>query len=167
MHRQVLLAAARQGAAQAHPSRERADPGAVGQAAPYRGVTVIEYSTAAAPKTVENFETLAKKGFYNGLTFHRVVPGFVVQGGDPTGDGSGGPGYDVPAEISPAEKHLRGSVAAARLGDAVNPDRKSSGSQFYICLEPQPGLHGQYPVFRGRIEGMGVGGKLQGGHHIE
>jgi peptidyl-prolyl cis-trans isomerase B (cyclophilin B) len=132
-----------------------------------RGVIVIEFYPAVAPKTVENFETLAKKGFYNGLTFHRVVPGFVVQGGDPKGDGSGGPGYDVPAEISPAEKHLRGSVATARLGDAVNPDRKSSGSQFYICLEPQPGLDGQYTVFGGVIEGMGVVDKIQVGDKMK
>jgi cyclophilin family peptidyl-prolyl cis-trans isomerase len=132
-----------------------------------RGVIVIEFYPAVAPKTVENFETLAKKGFYNGLTFHRVVPGFVVQGGDPKGDGSGGPGYDVPAEISPAEKHLRGAVATARLGDAVNPDRKSSGSQFYICLGPQPGLDGQYTVFGGVIEGMDVVDKVQVGDHMK
>ena len=132
-----------------------------------RGVIVIEFYPAVAPKTVANFETLAKKGFYNGLTFHRVVPGFVVQGGDPKGDGSGGPGYDIPAEISPAEKHLRGSVATARLGDAVNPDRKSSGSQFYICLEPQPGLDGQYTVFGGVIEGMDVVDKIQVGDHMK
>ncbi len=132
-----------------------------------RGVIVIEFYPAVAPKTVENFETLTKKGFYNGLTFHRVVPGFVVQGGDPKGDGSGGPGYDLPAEISPAEKHLRGSVATARLGDSVNPDRKSSGSQFYICLEPQPGLDGQYTVFGGVIEGMAVVDKIQVGDHMK
>jgi peptidyl-prolyl cis-trans isomerase B (cyclophilin B) len=132
-----------------------------------RGTIVIEFYPAAAPKTVENFETLTKKGFYNGLTFHRVVPGFVVQGGDPKGDGSGGPGYDVPAEISPAEKHLRGSVATARLGDAVNPDRKSSGSQFYICLAAQPSLDGQYTVFGGVVEGMDVVDKIQVGDHIK
>ena len=91
-----------------------------------RGVIVIEFYPAVAPKTVENFETLAKKGFYNGLTFHRVVPGFVVQGGDPKGDGSGGPGYDVPAEISPAEKHLRGSVATARLMLRASSKRRSN-----------------------------------------
>ena len=132
-----------------------------------RGVIVIELYPAVAPKTVENFETLTKKGFYNGLTFHRVVPGFVVQGGDPKGDGSGGPGYDVPAEISPAEKHLRGSVATARLGDTVNPDRKSSGSQFYICVEPQPGLDGQYTIFGGVIEGMAVVDKIQVGDRMK
>ena len=132
-----------------------------------RGTIVIEFYPAVAPKTVENFETLTKKGFYNGLTFHRVVPGFVVQGGDPKGDGSGGPGYDLPAEISPVEKHLRGSVATARLGDAVNPDRKSSGSQFYICLAAQPSLDGQYTVFGGVVEGMDVVDKIQVGDHIK
>ena len=132
-----------------------------------RGTIVIEFYPAVAPKTVENFETLTKKGFYNGLTFHRVVPGFVVQGGDPKGDGSGGPGYDVPAEISPAEKHLRGTVATARLGDAVNPDRKSSGSQFYICLAAQPSLDGQYTIFGGVVEGMDVVDQIQVGDHIK
>jgi len=132
-----------------------------------RGAFVIELYPSVAPKTVANFETLSKKGFYNGLTFHRVVPGFVVQGGDPKGDGSGGPGYDLPAEISPAEKHLRGSVAMARLGDAVNPTRKSSGSQFYVCLEPQPGLDGQYTIFGGVVEGMNVVDKIQIGDHIK
>src|SRR5262249_11445232 len=88
-----------------------------------RGTIVIELYPAVAPKTVDNFETLTKKGFYNGLTFHRVVPDFVVQGGDPDGTGMGGPGYTVPAEIDPKEKHLRGSVATARTGDQVNPQR--------------------------------------------
>ena len=82
-----------------------------------RGTVVIELYPKSAPKTVDNFETLVKKGFYNGLTFHRVEPGFVVQGGDPDGTGTGGPGYTVPAEIG--EKHLRGSVAMARTSDQV------------------------------------------------
>ncbi|HTY54867.1 MAG TPA: peptidylprolyl isomerase [Candidatus Binataceae bacterium] len=132
-----------------------------------RGDIVIELYPAVAPKTVENFEKLSKKGFYNGLTFHRVVPGFVVQGGDPQGNGSGGPGYDLPAEISTSEKHLRGSVATARLGDNVNPERKSSGSQFYICLEPQPGLDGQYTIFGGVVKGMDVVDQIKVGDHIK
>jgi peptidyl-prolyl cis-trans isomerase B (cyclophilin B) len=131
-----------------------------------RGKIVIELYPSVAPKTVANFETLIGKGFYNGLTFHRVVPGFVVQGGDPKGDGTGGPGYDLPAEISPVEKHLRGSVAMARRGDEVNPQRKSSGSQFYICLEPQPSLDNQYTVFGGVVEGMDVVDKIQKGDRI-
>ncbi len=130
-----------------------------------RGTVVIELYPKSAPKTVDNFETLVKKGFYNGLTFHRVEPGFVVQGGDPDGTGTGGPGYTVPAEIG--EKHLRGSVAMARTSDQVNPQRASSGSQFYICLAPQPFLDGQYTVFGGVIEGMDVVDKIQRGDHMK
>ncbi len=132
-----------------------------------RGVVVIELYPAVAPKTVANFEKLSKDGFYNGLTFHRVEPGFVVQGGDPKGNGTGGPGYDLPAEISPTEKHLRGSVAMARLGDNVNPERRSSGSQFYICLDAAPFLDGQYTIFGGVVEGMGVVDKIKVGDHIK
>ncbi len=121
-----------------------------------RGTVVIELYSKVAPKTVENFETLTKKGFYNGLMFHRVVPDFVVQGGDPDGTGTGGPGYTVPAEIDKKEKHLRGSVATARTSDQVNPQRASSGSQFYICLAPQPGLDGDYTIFGGVVSGMEV-----------
>ena len=94
-----------------------------------------------APKTVENFVTLAKKGFYNGLSFHRVVPDFVVQGGCPKGDGTGGPGYNIKAEFN-ARKHLRGTVAMAR---SQQPD--SAGSQFYICYGPTPHLDRNYTVF--------------------
>ena len=130
-----------------------------------RGTVVIELYPKAAPKTVENFETLTKKGFYNGLTFHRVEPDFVVQGGDPDGTGRGGPGYTVPAEIG--EKHLRGSVATARLGDDVNPQRASSGSQYYICLKPLPGLDGQYTVFGGVISGMDVVDQIQKGDKMK
>src|SRR5947209_10725413 len=108
----------------------------------------IEFYPADAPKTVENFVTLAKKGFYNGLTFHRVVPDFVVQGGDPKGDGTGGPGYNIPAEFN-KQKHLRGSVAMAR---SQSPD--SAGSQFYITYGPQPHLDNSYTVFGKVVAGM-------------
>lgn len=131
-----------------------------------RGQIVIELYPAVAPKTVANFEALVGKGFYNGLTFHRVVPDFVVQGGDPDGTGAGGPGYTVPAELSTTEKHLRGTVATARQGDDVNPTKASSGSQFYICLEPQPSLDGQYTIFGGVIKGMDVVDKIQKGDHM-
>ena len=110
-------------------------------------------------------ETLVNKGFYNGLTWHRVVPDFVIQGGDPDGTGAGGPGYTVPAEIK--EKHLRGSLATARTGDDVNPKRDSSGSQFYICLAPQPSLDGQYTVFGGVIKGMDAVDQIQKGDHMK
>src|ERR1700694_1321722 len=101
----------------------------------------IDFYQEDAPKTVENFVTLAKKGFYDGLTFHRVQPGALVHGGDPKGEGSGGPGYTIKAEFN-KQKHERGAVAMARL---VSPD--TAGSQFYITLTSAPELDGQYTVF--------------------
>src|SRR5512135_1101687 len=126
-----------------------------------KGDIVFKFLPDAAPKSVENFEKLAKSGFYNGLTFHRVEPNFVIQGGDPKGNGMGGPGYTIPAEIK--APHVDGAVAAARLGDAVNPKKASSGSQFYICLGPQHFLDGNYTVFGQVIEGMDVVKKIQRG----
>jgi peptidyl-prolyl cis-trans isomerase B (cyclophilin B) len=108
----------------------------------------LEFYPADAPKTVENFVTLAKKGFYNGLNFHRVVPDFVVQGGCPKGNGTGGPGYQIKAEFS-KQKHVRGTLAMARSQD---PD--SAGSQFYICYGATPHLDGQYTVFGRVVSGM-------------
>jgi peptidyl-prolyl cis-trans isomerase B (cyclophilin B) len=108
----------------------------------------LEFFPQDAPKTVENFVTLAKKGFYDNLTFHRVVPGFVVQGGCPKGTGTGGPGYTVPAEFN-ANKHVRGSLAMARSQD---PD--SAGSQFYITYGAQPHLDNNYTVFGKVTSGM-------------
>ncbi|MEO0074319.1 MAG: peptidylprolyl isomerase [candidate division WOR-3 bacterium] len=110
--------------------------------------------TRDAPKNVTNVANLAIKGFYNGLTFHRLVPGFVLQGGDPAGDGTGGPGYTVPAEI--VRRHEKGSLAMARTPDHVNPERRSSGSQFYICLQPLPQLDGQYTVIGKLVDGFDV-----------
>jgi len=112
------------------------------------GVIKIEFFPEDAPKTVENFVTLAKKGFYNGLAFHRVVPDFVVQGGCPKGDGTGGPGYQIKAEFN-KQKHLRGSVAMAR---SQHPD--SAGSQFYITYGATPHLDGNYTVFGKVVSGM-------------
>ena len=108
----------------------------------------IEFFPEDAPKTVENFVTLAKKGFYNGLTFHRVVPDFVVQGGCPKGNGTGGPGYQIKAEFN-KQKHLRGSVAMAR---SQHPD--SAGSQFYITYGATPHLDNNYTVFGHVVSGM-------------
>ena len=108
----------------------------------------LEFYPEDAPKTVENFVTLAKKGFYNGLNFHRVVPDFVVQGGCPKGNGTGGPGYQIKAEFN-KQKHLRGTLAMARSQD---PD--SAGSQFYICYGATPHLDGQYTVFGRVVSGM-------------
>jgi len=108
----------------------------------------LEFYPEDAPKTVENFVTLAKKGFYNGLNFHRVVPDFVVQGGCPKGNGTGGPGYTIKAEFN-KQKHVRGTLAMARSQD---PD--SAGSQFYVCYGNTPHLDGQYTVFGKVVSGM-------------
>jgi peptidyl-prolyl cis-trans isomerase B (cyclophilin B) len=121
-----------------------------------KGKFVIELNLEKAPKTAGNFINLAKQGFYNGLTFHRVVPDFVVQGGDPNGNGTGGPGYTIPFEET-GLKHEDGAVAMARKGD----DKNSAGSQFYICLGPQHQLDGDYAVFGKVIQGMDVVRKIQ------
>ena len=125
------------------------------------GEIVIEFFPEDAPKTVENFVTLAKKGFYDGLAFHRVEPGFVVQGGDPKGDGTGGPGYKIKAEFN-KQPHVRGAVAMARSND---PD--SAGSQFYITLAPANFLDGKYTVFGKVTSGMDVVDKIQKGDKMK
>jgi peptidylprolyl isomerase/peptidyl-prolyl cis-trans isomerase B (cyclophilin B) len=117
----------------------------------------IEFFPEDAPKTVENFVTLAKKGFYNGLNFHRVVPDFVVQGGCPKGNGTGGPGYKIKAEFN-KQKHVRGTVAMAR---SQHPD--SAGSQFYICYGTTPHLDGQYTVFGKVVSGMELVDRIKQG----
>jgi peptidyl-prolyl cis-trans isomerase B (cyclophilin B) len=117
----------------------------------------LEFYPEDAPKTVENFVTLAKKGFYNGLNFHRVVPDFVVQGGCPKGNGTGGPGYQIKAEFN-KQKHVRGTLAMARSQD---PD--SAGSQFYICYGATPHLDGQYTVFGRVVSGMELVDRIKQG----
>jgi len=117
------------------------------------------------PLSVNNFVTLAEDGFYDGLTFHRVEAGFVIQGGDPAGDGSGGPGYTIPAEIN--HQHMKGALAWARTSDDVNPERRSSGSQFYITLDKTAFLDGAYSVFGNVIEGMDVAEKIAVGDKIQ
>ena len=125
------------------------------------GTILVEFFPEAAPRTVENFKKLARRGFYDGTTFHRVIPGFVIQGGDPnskaddrSNDGTGGPGYTIPAEFN-EHKHLRGTVSMAR-----GPDPDSAGSQFFICLKPQPHLDYKYTVFGQVIKGMDVVDKI-------
>lgn len=130
-----------------------------------KGDIVVSLDATAAPEHVNNFIFLSNQGFYNGLTFHRVEPGFVIQGGDPLGEGSGGPGYTIPGEFD--LKHVEGALAMARLPDQVNPERESSGSQFYITLAPTEFLDGQYSVF-GQVEaGMDVVRSIQVGDTIE
>jgi peptidyl-prolyl cis-trans isomerase B (cyclophilin B) len=113
------------------------------------GVIKFKFFPKDAPITVDNFIKLAKRGFYDGLSFHRVEPGFVVQGGDPNGNGSGGPGYTIKGEFSKTLHHVEGTVAMARTGE---PD--SAGSQFYICLAPAPFLDAHYAIFGQVVEGM-------------
>jgi cyclophilin family peptidyl-prolyl cis-trans isomerase len=120
---------------------------------------IVEFYDAEAPRTVENFKKLARKGFYNGIAFHRVFPHTLVQAGDPLSKGrdrslvgTGGPGYTLPPEIN--RKHAVGAVAMSRLSDKINPGRVSSGSQFYVCLKAQPNLDGQYTVFGHVTRGM-------------
>lgn len=127
-----------------------------------RGSIAIQLDAEAAPKTAANFLRLVQKGFYNGTCFHRVIKGFMIQGGDPNSkdddpfnDGKGGPGYTVPAEIG--LPHVRGAVATARLGDAANPRRESNGSQFFIDVADRRDLdRGGYTVFAHVISGMNV-----------
>ena len=109
-----------------------------------------------APITVKNFVDLAAKGFYNGLIFHRVIPGFMIQGGDPEGVGTGGPGYTIKGEFTANGfrndlRHTRGVLSMAR---AMDPD--SAGSQFFIMHEDSPHLDGQYAAFGKIIEGIEV-----------
>ena len=114
------------------------------------GSIVIELHREDAPKNVDNIIELTDKGYYNGLIFHRVIKGFVVQGGCPKGDGTGDPGYEVEDEISTRLKHLKGTVAMANRGPNTN------GSQFYICLLPQPALDGRYTIIGSVVQGMDV-----------
>ncbi|MBD7964648.1 MULTISPECIES: peptidylprolyl isomerase [Fictibacillus] len=110
---------------------------------------VFDLYQEEAPGTVENFEKLANEGFYNGVTFHRVIPGFVAQGGDPTGTGAGGPGYSIPCETEGnPHKHVAGSLSMAHAG------RDTGGSQFFLVHEPQPHLNGVHTVFGQVTEGL-------------
>ncbi len=123
----------------------------------YGNITIKLFGDRA-PKTVANFKKLVESGFYNNLIFHRIIEGFMIQGGDPTGDGTGGPGYTVEAEISPDLSHIAGAVATARQADTVNPTKASSGSQFYIVHNDTGalGLDGDYTIFGQVIAGQNV-----------
>ena len=118
------------------------------------GTIKFELLKDKAPNTCENFIKLAKKGFYDGLTFHRIIAGFMIQGGDPKGNGTGGPGYHIKAEFNDT-KHVPGTVSMAR---SMDPD--SAGSQFFICVAPCPHLAGQYTAFGKVIEGYDVVEKI-------
>jgi len=120
------------------------------------GIIKLALDASAAPNTVKNFLSLAGKGYYDGLTFHRIIPGFMIQGGCPDGTGMGGPGYSIKGEfaangVKNPLKHKRGVISMAR---AMNPN--SAGSQFFIMHQDAPHLDGQYAAFGQVTEGMDV-----------
>jgi len=121
-----------------------------------KGDMVLELYQADAPGTVKNFLDLINKGFYNGLSFHRVIANFMIQGGCPRGDGTGGPGYKIKCEINP-NKHVRGTLSMAHAG------KDTGGSQFFICHSPQSHLDGVHTVFGRVIEGLEVVDAIRGG----
>ncbi len=121
----------------------------------------LEFFVDKAPRHVENFKKLASEGFYNGTAFHRVIPGFMIQGGDPNSKsedrsqhGSGGPGHSVDAEFNDT-RHVRGTLSMAR-----STDPNSAGSQFFICVQDSFFLDGQYTAFGKVIQGMDVADKI-------
>jgi peptidyl-prolyl cis-trans isomerase B (cyclophilin B) len=122
-----------------------------------KGDIVLEFFPDDAPNHVAAFIKLAKDGFYDGLAFHRVEPGFVIQGGDPDGDGTGGPGYRLKSEFN-SRPHLRGALAMARSSDP-----NSAGSQFYICIGDARFLDNQYTVFGNTVEGIETVDKIKKG----
>ena len=150
------------------PETEKAEGGAVDDApvsTPERpiviletdsGRIVVEFYPHVAPITCDSVLSLVNQGFYNGLTFHRIVPGFVIQGGDPQGTGTGNAGFQIPAEFSDSS-HIEGALSMARSPANIN----SSSCQFFICLAPRPDLDGQYNLFGQVIEGMDVVHKLE------
>ncbi len=130
---------------------------------------LIELFYDTAPNTVKNFIALANSGFYDGLIFHRVIPGFMIQGGDPNGNGTGGPGYNIVGEFSNNgyendKSHLRGYVSMARKGDRFNPPSAydTAGSQFFIVVDDSAAasLDGDYAVFGYCFEGMDAADKI-------
>ncbi len=115
------------------------------------GTITAEMFSDVAPKTAGNFIELAKKGFYDGVIFHRVIDGFMIQGGDPTGTGTGGPGYTIPDEFAPGLKH-----DGEGLFSMANAGPNTGGSQFFITLVPTPWLDGKHAIFGKVTEGMDV-----------
>lgn len=126
-----------------------------------KGTIKFELKEQEAPITTKNFIDLTNKGFYNGLIFHRVEPGFVIQGGDPKGNGTGGSGKNIPLEIAPILTHKKGAVGMAR-----SQEPNSASSQFYICIEDSKFLDKNYAVFGQVIEGQSVVSNIRKGDKI-
>ena len=124
-----------------------------------KGKIVLELFASDVPVTVNNFVFLAREGFYNGTTFHRIIPGFMAQGGDPTGTGRGGPGYSFADEIT-EHAHNAGALSMANAGPNTN------GSQFFITYNPQPHLNGKHSVFGQLVNGMDVLKTIENGDAI-
>ena len=122
-----------------------------------KGVIKYKFYPNDAPKTVQRMIELIGQGFYDGLTFHRVVPGFVIQGGDPQGNGTGGSGKKLPPEFN-KRRHVEGTVAMARAADPASAD-----SQFYISLGKHPNLDDQYTIFGQVTEGMDIAKQISVG----
>jgi cyclophilin family peptidyl-prolyl cis-trans isomerase len=120
------------------------------------GTIEVEFFPTDAPQHVNSFVFLSREGFYEGVIFHRVIPGFMIQGGDPTGTGSGGPGYLLPAEFN-RRKHTRGVLSMARTSDP-----NSAGSQFFVMHADSPHLDGQYTAFGQVTKGIEVVDKIVG-----
>ena len=120
-----------------------------------KGDMIVNLFDDVAPTTVKNFVDLIQKKFYDGLNFHRVIPNFVIQGGCPTGDGTGGPGYQIDCEIND-NLHLAGSLSMAHAG------KDTGGSQFFVCHSPQPHLDGVHTVF-GQTEDMDIVNSIEAG----
>ncbi len=127
-----------------------------------RGDIVLDLQPEHAPKTVNNFVSLARDGFYDGLTFHRVIPNFMIQGGDPNGTGTGGPGYKFEDEVRDNPlTHEAGVISMANAGPNTN------GSQFFITHSPQPHLNGRHTVFGTVVEGQDVVDAIKQGDTME
>jgi peptidyl-prolyl cis-trans isomerase B (cyclophilin B) len=127
-----------------------------------RGVIELELSPEHAPRTVNNFVFLAREGFYDGVSFHRVISDFVIQGGDPTGTGGGGPGYTFEDEVAANPlTHERGVISMANAGPNTN------GSQFFITHSPQPHLNGKHTVFGKVVKGLDVVDAIKQGDRME
>lgn len=125
-----------------------------------KGIMKIEFFDEHTPNTVKNFTSLASSGFYNGVSFHRVIPDFMIQGGDPEGSGRGGPGYKIADEVdNPVQKHVKGALSMANAGPNTN------GSQFFVVLNPNNCKHldGKHTVFGKTIEGMDIVHKIEQG----
>jgi len=128
-----------------------------------KGTFTIEFFDDQTPNTVKNIVSLAQSGFYNGVKFHRVIPDFVVQGGDPTGTGGGGPGYQIADEVdNPVQIHVLGALSMANSGPNTN------GSQFFIVLNPNSCKHlnDKHTVFGKVVDGMNVVNRINQGDHM-